>query len=65
MNPKRTQWVPNSEMSNFVLITCAVEALATSQGRTRVCGEAYFCTPQPETRRERRAGQKWPFMDGQ
>jgi len=34
------------------------------QGRTRVCGKAYVCTPQPETRGERRAGQKGPFMDG-
>jgi len=34
------------------------------QGRTRVCGEAYACTPQPGTRGERRAGQKGPFMDG-
>jgi len=34
------------------------------QDRTRVCGEAYECTPQPETRGERRAGQKGPFMDG-
>jgi hypothetical protein len=28
MNLKRTQWVPNSEMSNF----------CSDQGRTRVCG---------------------------
>jgi hypothetical protein len=41
-------------MSNF----------CSDQGRTRVCGEAYVCTPQPETRGERRAGQKGPFMDG-
>ena len=34
------------------------------QGRTRVCGEAYVCTPQPETRGERRAEQKGPFMGG-
>jgi hypothetical protein len=43
MNLKRTQWVPNSEMSNF----------CSDQDRTRVCGEAYVCTPQPETRGER------------
>jgi hypothetical protein len=36
----------------------------SDQGRTRVFGEAYVCTPQPETRGERRAGQKGPFMDG-
>jgi hypothetical protein len=54
MNLKRTQWVPNSEMSNF----------CSDQGRTKVCGEAYVCTPQPETRGERRAGKKRPFMDG-
>jgi len=42
-------------MNNFCLV----------QGHTRVCGEAYDCTPQPETRGERRAGQKRPFMDGQ
>ncbi len=29
-----------------------------------VCGEAYFSTSRAETRRERRAGEKWPFMDG-
>jgi hypothetical protein len=46
--------VSNSEMSSFCF----------DQGRTRVCGEAYVCTPQPETRGERRAGQKGPFMDG-
>jgi len=46
--------VSNPEMSNF----------CPDQGRTRVCGEAYACTPQPETRGERRAGQKEPFMDG-
>jgi hypothetical protein len=53
--------VPNSEMSNF----------CSDQGRTRVCGPriagqegVYVCTPQPETRGEHRAGQKWPFMDG-
>jgi hypothetical protein len=46
--------VSNSEMSNF----------CSDQGRTRVCGEAYVCTPQPETRGERRARQKWPFVDG-
>ena len=45
--------MPNSEMSNF----------CPDQGRTRVCGEVYVCTPQPETRGERRAGQKGPFMD--
>jgi hypothetical protein len=28
------------------------------QGRTRVYGEAYACTPQPETRGERRAQGK-------
>ncbi|MFZ0484640.1 MAG: hypothetical protein WAL93_14725, partial [Desulfobacterales bacterium] len=44
----------NSEMSNF----------CPDQGRTRVFGEAYVCTPQPETRGERRSGQKGPFMDG-
>ncbi len=43
-----------SEMSNF----------CPDQGRTRVFGEAYACTPQPETRGERRAGQKGPFLDG-
>jgi len=47
-------------MSNF----------CSDQGRTRVCGprkagqEGHVCTPKPETRRERRAGQKEPFMDG-
>ncbi|MFZ0482481.1 MAG: hypothetical protein WAL93_03745, partial [Desulfobacterales bacterium] len=51
---KMNTMVSNSEMSNF----------CPDQGRTRVCGEAYVCTPQPETRGERRAGQKWPFMDG-
>jgi len=45
----------NSEMSSF----------CSDQGRTRVFGEAYACTPQPETRGESRAGQKGPFMDGQ
>ena len=54
INLKRTQWVPNSEMSNF----------CSDQGRTRVFGETYVCTSQPETRGERRSGQKWPFMDG-
>jgi hypothetical protein len=48
-------------MSNF----------CSDQGLTRVCDpriagqEAYvFCTPQPETRGERRAGQKEPSMHG-
>jgi len=35
----------------------------SDQGRTRVFGEAYICMLQPETRGERRAGQKGPFMD--
>ena len=30
----------------------------SGQGRTRVYGEAYHCTPQPETRGERRPGLK-------
>jgi hypothetical protein len=54
MNLKQIQWVPNSEMSNF----------CSDQGRTRVFGEAYVCTPQPETRGERRSGQKGQFLDG-
>jgi hypothetical protein len=54
MNSKSTQWVSNSEMSKF----------CSDQGRTRGCGEVYVCTPQPETRGERRAGQKRPFMVG-
>jgi hypothetical protein len=40
-------------------------------GQARVCGPrkagqegVRLCTPQPETRGERRAGQKGPFMDG-
>ena len=33
-------------------------------GQARVFGEAYVCTSQAETRGERRAGQKGPFMDG-
>ena len=37
-----------SEMSNF----------CPDQGRTRVFGEAYYCTPQPETRGERRSSEK-------
>ena len=41
-----------------------MSSFCSDQGRTRVCGEAYVCTPQPETRGERRAGQKGPFMDG-
>jgi len=71
MNLKRTQWVPNSEMSNF----------CSDQGRTRVCGPrkagqegvrlyAAAGNPRPPARRayaserERRSRQKWPFMDG-
>jgi hypothetical protein len=41
-------------MSNF----------CSDQGRTRVFGEAHVGTLQPETREERRSGQKWPFMNG-
>jgi hypothetical protein len=44
--------VPDSEMRIF----------GSAQGRTRVCGEAYAGTPQPETRGERRAGPKRPFL---
>jgi hypothetical protein len=40
MISKWTQGVSNPEMRNF----------CSDQGRTRVCGEAYVCTPQPETR---------------
>jgi len=47
--------VSNSELSSF----------CSDQGRTRVCGEAYVCKPQPEISEERRSGQKGPFMDGQ
>jgi hypothetical protein len=36
----------------------------SDQGRTRVYGEVYVCTPQPEIRGKRRAGQKGAFMDG-
>ncbi len=57
--------VSNSEMSNF----------CSDQGRTRVYGEAYVLyaateNPRPPARRayaserERRTGQKGPFMDG-
>ena len=42
----------------------AVARKRAMAGQARVCGEAYACTPQPETRGERRAGQKGPFMDG-
>ena len=54
IDPFNCYIVSNSEMSNF----------CSAQGRTRVCGEAYVCAPQPETRGERRAGQKGPFMNG-
>jgi hypothetical protein len=60
MNLKRIQWVPNSEMSNF----------CSDQGRTRVFGpriagqEGVRLYAAAGTRGERRAGQKWPFMDG-
>jgi len=46
------------------------EQFCSDQGRTRVCDlrsrdrKAYVFTPQPETRGERRSGQKWSFMDG-
>jgi len=44
----------------FVLIKAA-QWFAVPAERDR---KAYACRPQPETRGERRAGQKGPFMDG-
>jgi len=55
-----------SEMSNF----CSDQGRPREIGfafhgaGTRVFGAADVCTPQLETRGERRAGQKGPFMDG-
>ena len=48
------------KLAIFVLIKAA-QGFAVPAKRDR---KAYDCTPQPEIRGERRAGQKGPFMDG-
>jgi len=54
MADRWTQQVFDSEMKIFF----------AEQGLTRVCGEAYCCTPQPETRGRRRSAENRPFLDG-